>query len=64
MSITMGKSALLCMLQKMKLNLLENTYIRCIGFKVIQHKNAFVSGCYCCLYEGRTGRLETTAWPH
>jgi len=36
MSITVGKSAPLCMLQKMKLNLLENAYIQCMGFKVIQ----------------------------
>lgn len=62
MPLTVGKSALLYVLQEIPLNLLENAYIQCTGFKVTQHKNAFASSCYCCLYRGRTGRLQTI--PH
>lgn len=34
-----------------------------VGFKVIQHKNAFVSNCFCCLYRGRSGRWRGPVVP-
>lgn len=37
MPVTVGKSALLYVLQEIPLNVLENTDIQCTGFKVTQH---------------------------
>lgn len=41
MAVTVGRSVLQYVLQEIPLNLLENTYIQCTGFKATQQKNAF-----------------------